>query len=888
MVHPSNPFAAPPASEVQRQALGLAARLLASASDFSDTLRETISVCLPALGDFGFFDVVHGEGVLRTVAAHNAPDIEALLAPTRWVRQDRRDLNLCGLSTGEPALHPEVDDAWYRGVAENEAHLALLRALGFHSMITVPMRYRSELVGGLTLFMGRSQRRHTPADMAFAAELALLVAPMVVNARLLEQHRHAEAALRSSEQLLRMAVEAGQVGIWDWDIVNDRITWSERVYQMHELNPAGDIGGLEGFRSRIHRDDLEKVRDGVASALAGGPPYSAELRVVLPGGRTRWISTNSHLVRDADDRPLRMVGASIDVTERVELLAAERRARAEAESARRRLELLAGAGEVLSRSLDPDETLQAIAATLVPQIVDWCRIDLLDENGILQRRLAHHVDPVRAEAALKLARELRGAPQTVGSMAWVLANGRSHYGDFDDPATLADPALYLFTRTFGMKSHYILPLVARGRTIGTMAVIQAESGRGLTEEDRALVLELGQRAALALDNARLYAEAGAARQQAESANRAKDEFLAMLGHELRNPLAPISTALELMALREPHAAVEERRIIGRQVTHLSRLIEDLLDVSRITRGKIQLRREPVDMRTVVANAVELTRPVFEQHAHPVQLRVGEQPAIVCGDAVRLTQVLCNLLVNAAKFTPRDGHVTLRLQADGNFLETVVEDSGVGITPQLLPRVFDLFVQGEQTMDRQEGGLGLGLAIVRMLVEMHGGTVGAFSEGPGHGSSFIVRLPSSAVAPAAVASERNAASEPRQPEPVAGGRILVVDDNADAASTLADLLQMVGYEVRCAGDGEAALALLEDYVPDLALLDIGLPGMDGYQLARRLRADPRMAKARLVALTGYGRDNDRARALQARFDEHLVKPVMADRLLEVLQQLLPPR
>ena len=518
----------------------MAARLLASASDFSDTLRQTISACLPALGDFGFFDVVHGDGVVRAVAAYEAPDIEALLASTRWVLQDRQDLNLCALSTGEAGLHPCVDDAWYRQVAANDEHLALLRALGFCSMITVPVRYRSELVGGLTLFMGRSERHHTQADAAFAAELALLAAPMVVNARLLEQHRRAEAALRSSEQCLRMAVEAGQVGIWDWDIVRDRMTWSDRVYEMHELTPGADIGGLEGFRSRVHPDDLPMVRDGIAQALAGGPAYSAEMRIVLPGGRTRWINTKSQLVRGDDDRPLRMVGASIDVTQRVELLAAERRARAEAEVARRRLELLASAGEVLSRSLDPDETLQAIAATLVPQIADWCRIDLLDGNGVLQRRLAYHSDPVRAERALTLARELRAAPDTVGSMAWVLATGRSHYGDFDGPATAADPALRCYTQTLGLRFQYVMPLVARGRTIGTMAVIQAESGRGLTEEDRALVLELGQRAALALDNARVYAEAGAARQQAESANRAKDEFLAMLGHELRNPLAPIS------------------------------------------------------------------------------------------------------------------------------------------------------------------------------------------------------------------------------------------------------------------------------------------------------------------------------------------------------------
>jgi signal transduction histidine kinase/CheY-like chemotaxis protein len=446
---------------------------------------------------------------------------------------------------------------------------------------------------------------------------------------------------------------------------------------------------------------------------------------------------------------------------------------------------------------------------------------------------------------------------------------------------LADEALRDYTRFFSMRSHFIIPLVARGRTIGAMAVIEAESGRDLSEDDRALVQELGHRAALALDNSRLYAEAEAARRQAESANRAKDEFLAMLGHELRNPLAPIATALELMARRSPDGCIEEREIIGRQVTHLSRLLDDLMDVSRITQGKIQLQREAVDMKAVVANAVELTRPLFEKHGQPVALRVTEQPALVSGDAVRLTQVLCNLLVNAAKFTPLDGRVTLALEAGAGWVQASVEDNGRGIAPELLPRVFDLFVQGGQAIDRHSGGLGLGLAIVRTLATMHGGSVSASSEGPGRGSRFVVRLP----ATEQVAGQIEAA--PPASKASAAGRILVVDDNSDAADTLTELLRLEGYEVRCAGDGKSALAMLDTFVPELALLDIGLPGIDGYQLAGMLRADPRAAGIKLVALTGYGRENDRARALAASFDEHLVKPATGDRLLEVLTRLMAP-
>jgi signal transduction histidine kinase/ActR/RegA family two-component response regulator len=564
-----------------------------------------------------------------------------------------------------------------------------------------------------------------------------------------------------------------------------------------------------------------------------------------------------------------------------ELLAAERLARSDADGARRRLELLAAAGVLLSGSLDPDETLKGIAATIVPRVADWCRIDLLDEHGVVQRRVAHHSDPERAEQALKLARQSRARPETVGSMAWVIDTGRAHYGQFDEPHVLADPALRGYTQAFGMRAHYIIPLTARGRTLGALGAVQAESGRDLSEDDRALIHELGQRAALALDNARLYAEAEAARRQAESANRAKDEFLAMLGHELRNPLAPISTALELMARRAPGECAQEREIIGRQVNHLSRLIDDLLDVSRITQGKIQLRREPVDMKEVVTHAVELTRPVFERHRHPVELKITQTPAHVMGDAVRLTQVLCNLLVNAGKFTPLDGRVTLALEEEEGFVQACVEDTGGGIDAELLPRVFELFVQGGQPLDRRSGGLGLGLTIVRTLVAMHEGSVSAVSDGVGRGSRFTVRLPSSPQAPEAPQAGAPAATLQR----AKAGCILVVDDNADAAETLVELLRLAGYEAVCAGDAQAALATLDAQVPALALLDIGLPGVDGYELARAFRADPRAAGTRLVALTGYGRENDRARAFAASFDEHLVKPVAADRLFEVLERLM---
>ena len=552
----------------------------------------------------------------------------------------------------------------------------------------------------------------------------------------------------------------------------------------------------------------------------------------------------------------------------------------QAEAARRRFELLADAGERLAGSLDPQETLQAVARTLVPTIADWCRIDLLDETGRPRRELAYHVDAEVAAQALQVARELQARPETVGTMSWVMRTGRMYHGDFADVRPEMDPAIARYTSMFGMRAHVIIPLVARGRTIGGMAVVQAESGRGFTEDDRTLILELGRRAALALDNARLFAQAEAARAQAERANLAKDEFLAVLGHELRNPLAPITTALEVMQRRWPEAAADQRRVIRRQVNHLSRLIDDLLDISRITSGKIELRREPVDLLAVIANAIELTRPVFDRHARPVDAELPSMPVVVEGDFVRLSQVLANLLVNAGKFTPPDGRVRIRLQRDVGQAQLQVEDTGCGIAPDLLPRVFDLFVQGRQSIDRSHGGLGLGLAIVRSLVELHGGAVQAHSDGEGRGARFTVRLPLDEHGESAPAPLERAPSDG-----AGSGRILVVDDNADAAQTLADLLDVLGYEVRTAGDATAALQVFGDFRPQLALLDIGLPRIDGYQLAAMIRERPDAQGVFLVALTGYGQASDRERALNARFDEHLVKPVDIDRLTEVIRRML---
>jgi PAS domain S-box-containing protein len=371
------------------------------------------------------------------------------------------------------------------------------------------------------------------------------------------------------------------------------------------------------------------------------------------------------------------------------------------------------------------------------------------------------------------------------------------------------------------------------------------------------------------------------REAAEAANRAKDEFLAMLGHELRNPLAPILTALQLLKLRGDTTGERERAIIERQVHHLVGLVDDLLDVSRITRGRIELRRERLELADVVARAVEMSSPLFEQQRHVLDVDVP-RGLIIDGDAGRLAQVVANLLTNAAKYTESGGRVRVRASADGGDVVLTVRDTGVGIDPEMLPRVFDLFVQEGQALARSQGGLGLGLAIVRGLVELHGGRVTAASEGRHRGAEFVVRLPrATAAAPeaplASIRTDAPAASR-------TAGRVLVVDDNRDAADLLCELLRAIGFETRAAYDGPAALVEAARFEPHVALIDIGLPVMDGYEVAQRLTAGSDRWHPRLVAVTGYGQQRDREASARAGFSAHLVKPVDIDHLHEVVAGL----
>jgi len=370
----------------------------------------------------------------------------------------------------------------------------------------------------------------------------------------------------------------------------------------------------------------------------------------------------------------------------------------------------------------------------------------------------------------------------------------------------------------------------------------------------------------------------------EQAGRHTLEFLAMLGHELRNPLGPIRNAAEIIGLRasaDP-AIGRARDIIDRQVNHLGRLVDDLLDVGRIATGKVALQREAVDLAAVIGAAIDSVQPMAIAKRQQIERVITGDELLVDGDQTRLTQVMVNLLTNAIKYTPDGGHLRVELERTGPWLQVRVSDDGMGIPIDMLTRVFELFVQGPRTLERADGGLGIGLTVVRRLVELHGGTISASSRGPGLGSSFLVRLPALAARVGADPTAGAAAAVAAPPRL----RVLVVDDNRDAAEMVAMLIELWGYDVTVAHDGTAALAAATAARPDLVLLDIGLPGMDGYAVAERLLrlypADPPL----LAAMTGYGQDEDKRRTRDAGFAAHLVKPVQPDRLKDLLASLAP--
>ena len=548
------------------------------------------------------------------------------------------------------------------------------------------------------------------------------------------------------------------------------------------------------------------------------------------------------------------------VAERVALAAAEG-ARKVAEENTQRSNFLSHASRLLTATLDPEIAARRLMELLVPEFGVRAAVALCDADG----------EPdVVFECESSPAGRLRMRRRAAGEL------GEGELASWREG--LVAEATAVAKRGGPLR----LPLVTAARVVGAL-VLWTEGA------DPAIVPELAERSAVALENARLYRslqleieERRGIESRLQESNRRKDEFLAMLSHELRNPLAPIRTAVEVIRQVAPDdpKVMWGMDITRRQIDQLTRLVEDLLDVARINQGKIALQLDALDLREVVEHAVETALPFIRARRHQLTKTLPDSPVMLRGDFARLSQVVANLLNNAAKYTEEGGtiDVTLATTAEAKAVVTVT-DNGIGIDADLLPNVFELFEQGKQSLDRAQGGLGVGLTLVQRLVEMHNGNVEATSAGVGAGAQFRVTMP------CLVEVGERPAQVAVQPPPRRACRILVVDDNQDAAQATAVLLELAGHEVKAVGDGHDALASAPVFAPHVVLLDIGLPRLDGYAVARELRTLDETSSACLIALTGYGQPADRGRAMEAGFDHHLTKPADPDELLRVIQEWL---
>ncbi|HEX4325167.1 MAG TPA: response regulator [Burkholderiales bacterium] len=550
-----------------------------------------------------------------------------------------------------------------------------------------------------------------------------------------------------------------------------------------------------------------------------------------------------------------------------EALARAEAARGAAEAATRRADLLATASQILSRSLDMEATLAGLLGFAAPGLADCAMVAIQDDRGQLARvKLAEECGAPPPAGVVEGAIEPVDLGETVGRALTLRETLR-----------LSGPLRFqgLPGETPALQPVYevvVFPMYVGERAFGAL-LLGVCMPRSFDTAEMALAKEVVSRAVIALENASLYAAI-------QDADRRKNEFLAMLAHELRNPLAPIRNAVHVL---QRGGATEKNvtwsaEVIGRQVDHLATLVDDLLDVSRIARGKVVVSRDPLRLSEVIDHAVETSRPMLEKRRHHLVVQMPREEVAFSGDLVRLAQVLSNLLNNAAKFTPAGGHITLDAAAVDGVLRISVRDNGMGIDPQLLPHVFDLFTQGDQTLDRSEGGLGIGLTLVKHLVELHGGRIEALSAGRGQGAEFVMFLPEVSVAPAAApeAVVRHAEISARDLL-----RVMVVDDVAASSESLCKLLELEGHRVAVAGDGLGALELASTFRPDVIVLDIGLPGKNGFEVAAELRAGGAFADTLLVALSGYGGSEDRERGARAGFNHYLVKPADIPTLLSII-------
>lgn len=665
----------------------------------------------------------------------------------------------------------------------------------------------------------------------------------------------AEGLIREKDARLKLLVDrARDYAVVIIDRAGNVVEWAGGAESITGFAPADLVGGTaERFFTPEDR--------------AAGVP-EMELATALSDGRVedkRWHlkKDGSQFFADGVMVPLRDDDGSLhgfgkvfrDVT-----------SRKRAEDA---VQFLANASASLAELVDYQSTLNRIANLAVGGFAEWCVVDLLDENG-QRERLAVTAADLNDKAAYQafqgdddvVPQVFRtGQPEVVFDLSEVKTLGATPPTDWIERL-----------RTFGVRSYLSVPLLSHGTVIGAITFLSSSSRRRFGTEELRVARSLAERVTVAIENAQLY-------RALQEQDRRKDEFLATLAHELRNPLSPVRNGIEILRLggtaQDDAGAILS--MMDRQLGHMTHLVDDLLDVARVSSGKVVLRKGQVTLREVVEAAVETSRQVISTSNHKLDVELPDEPIALNADRTRLVQVLANLLNNSAKYTPAGGRIDVSARREDSEVVLRVVDTGIGIPSEMLPKVFDMFVQVGASLDRSEGGLGIGLTLVRRLVEMHGGSVMAESPGLGQGSVFTVRLPI-ARGPFA-ANEGRPAGEVGQL--VQSLRIMVVDDNRDAADSLAQLLRIRGHEVQTANDGAETLRLLELYRPHLIVLDLGLPGMSGFEIASRIRENDELSGVTLAALTGWGQEDDRRRTRDAGFDYHLVKPADPEQLERIV-------
>jgi PAS domain S-box-containing protein len=753
------------------------------------------------------------------------------------------------------------------------------------------------------------------------------------------RQKHAEQRYAESEERLSLAVEASGLGIWTWDISTGRVSWSKRCYEIHGLEEDQFAGTLEAFAALVHPEDRDRVLRSVQAAIAAHLPYVSEFRIVRPHGEVAWVTNRGRASYASDGTAVSVVGTIGDITSLKKNATALHAALSASRTGTFHWDILTNGltwddeldrlfglspGSTV-RSLDqfislvhPDDRTEVIAAC------ERCRIDGADfdleyrvvlpdgrlrwlyDRGLTFRDAAGRpasmtgacVDitaRVAADRALALNRSrLDYATRLSGVGFWycdlpfdVLEwddRVREHFF-FDGGARITIDDFYariheedrLPTRaaieaSLSSRTPYDVVYRTVHPTTGAVKWIRALGGTDYASDgtpthfDGVTVDVTAQK----LDQQKL----SMLNEQLRAQDRLKDEFIATLSHELRNPLAPIRAAAKAIASPQLTAAQLQRAqaIIQRQVTNMSLLLDDLLDIARITQGKLTIKKTAASVVDVVDAAVESVRPMLNAKSQQLSLSLPTEPLSISADPLRLSQILANLLTNAAKYSDPGSDINLAVTVIDRTLVLSVKDQGIGIAPDSIGAIFDMFSQVEGAAGMSDGGLGIGLALVKGLAELHGGTVEARSPGVRHGSEFIVRLPIVQQLPAkAPASDAVATTDAvRQ-------KVLVADDNHDAAESIAMILELAGHEVRVANSGQAALSLAQLFRPDTVVLDIGMPDLSGYQVAQRLRQEPWGKDIQLIALTGWGQDSDRRRALESGFDEHLSKPVEPESL-----------